>query len=88
MKFCLFVLKIWSGNRIRAYISGHFSGTNVRKMMCNNPNVDLAYMNAYMKFGEIHSICSQDIERKRNFETKLWDKPRATTLVQMCENGV
>ena len=24
-------------------------------------------MNAYIKFGEILSICSQDIERKRNF---------------------
>ena len=37
------------------------------KMMCNNPNVDLVNMNAYTKFGEILSICSQDIERKRNF---------------------
>ena len=24
-------------------------------------------MNAHLKFGEIMSICSQDIERKRNF---------------------
>ena len=39
---------------------------NVRKMMCNNPNVDVI-MNAYIKFGEILSICAQDIERKRNF---------------------
>ena len=35
-------------------------------MMCNNPNVDLFNMNAYIKFGEIVSICSQDIEGKRN----------------------
>ena len=35
-------------------------------MMCNNPNVDLVNMNAYIMFGEILSICSQDIERKRN----------------------
>ena len=45
-------------------------------MMCNNPNVDLVNMNAYIKFGEILSICSQDIERKRNFYVdqgpKLW----------------
>ena len=36
-------------------------------MMCNNPNVDPVNMNAYIKFGEILSIYSQDIERKRNF---------------------
>ena len=35
--------------------------------MCNNSTVDLVNMNAYMKFGEILSICSQDIERKQNF---------------------
>ena len=37
------------------------------KMMCNNPNIDLVNMNAYIKFGEILSTCSQDIERKQNF---------------------
>ena len=36
-------------------------------MMCNNPNLDLVNMIAYIKFGEILSICSQDIEWKRNF---------------------
>ena len=40
--------------------------------MCNDPSVDLVNMNAYMKFGEklmliSISICSQDIERSRNF---------------------
>ena len=35
-------------------------------MMCNNPNLNLVNMNAYMKFGEILSICSQDIEQKPN----------------------
>ena len=67
MKFCQFVLKILSGNEILAYIKGRNSGTNVRKMMCNNPNVDLVNMNAYIKFGEILSICCQAIERKQNF---------------------
>ena len=34
-------------------------------MTGNNPNLDVAYINAYMyiQFGEISSICSQDIER-------------------------
>ena len=41
----------------------------MRKMMCDNPNVDLVNMNAYIKFGEILSICSQDIEQKQNLGT-------------------
>ena len=35
-------------------------------MINNNPNLDIVNMNAYTKFGEILSICSQDIERKQN----------------------
>ena len=37
--------------------------------MCNNPKLDIAKMNADIKFGEILSIGSQDIEQKRNFCT-------------------
>ena len=36
-------------------------------MMCNNTKLDLAKMNAYIKFGEILQIGSQDIEPKRSF---------------------
>ena len=36
-------------------------------MICNNLNVDLVNMNECINFGEILSIRSQDIERKRNF---------------------
>ena len=46
---------------------GHNSDTNLPKMMCNNPKLDLVNMNAYIKFGEILSIGCQDIERKQNF---------------------
>ena len=49
-------------------------------MKCNNPNVDLANIIAYIKFGEILSIGSQDIEQ----EQKIWRKSRVVTLVQMC----
>ena len=48
-------------------IKNHFSGTNVGKMTCNNPKLDLVIMNVYFKFGEKMSVSSQDIERKRNF---------------------
>ena len=37
------------------------------KMTCNNSKLDLANINAYIKFSEHVSICSHDIERKRNF---------------------
>ena len=37
-------------------------------MTGNNPKLDHVNMNAYIKFGEILSICSQDIERKRNYD--------------------
>ena len=67
MKFCPFVLKILNRNEILAYIKGHYSVTNVRKRMCNNPKLDFVNMNAYIKFGEILSICSQDIEGKQIF---------------------
>ena len=36
-------------------------------MICNNPDVDLVNMIAYIKFGENMSICSQDIKSKQNF---------------------
>ena len=35
-------------------------------MTCDNSNLDLVNIDAYIKFGEILSICSQDIERKQN----------------------
>ena len=37
-------------------------------MTGNNPNLDLANINAYMKYGEIPSIESQDIEPKQYFD--------------------
>ena len=69
MKFCQFVLKIYlSRNKVLTSVEGHDSITNARKIMCNNPNPDVVDINAYTKFGEILSICSEDIERKGNYE--------------------
>ena len=64
VKFCQFVLEILSRNEIQTYIKGQYSSTDLRKCMCNNPKVDLVNMNAYITFGDILSICSQNIERK------------------------
>ena len=38
-----------------------------KKMTCNNPKLDLAKINAYVKFGEILPTASQNIEWNRNF---------------------
>ena len=62
---CPFVLKILSGNKILTSIKGHNSVINYEKITGNNPNLDLVNINALIKFGEIISICSRDIERKR-----------------------
>ena len=39
-------------------------------MMGNNPKLDHVNVDVHTKFGQILSICSQDIERKRNFGNK------------------
>ena len=65
-KFCQFVLKILSGNKILTAIKGHNSVKILRKMTGNIPKLDLVNVDVHTKFGRILSICSQDIERKRN----------------------
>ena len=43
--------------------------SRVRKTMTgNNPKLDLVNVDVHTKFGLILSICSQDIEQKRNSE--------------------
>ena len=64
--FCQFVLKILSGNEILTSIKGHNSVKILQKMTGNNPKLDLVNVHVHTKFGQILSICSQDIERKRN----------------------
>ena len=64
--FCEFVLKILSGNEILMSIKGRNSVQTLRKMMGNNPKLDLVNVDVHTKFGRILSIRSQDIERKQN----------------------
>ena len=66
VEFHLLFLKILSGNKILTSIKGHKYVKNVQKLMCNNPNLDLVNINAYAKFGQNPSNCSQDIEWKQN----------------------
>ena len=37
-------------------------------MTCTVSKIDVVNTNAYLKFGETLSICSQDIERKQTFD--------------------
>ena len=64
--FCQFVLKILSGKEILTSIKGRNSVKILRKMTDNNLKLDLVNVNVHTKFGQILSIRSQDIERKRN----------------------
>ena len=68
VRFCQFVLKILSGNKILTSIKGSNSGKILRKMTGNNPKLDVVNVDVYTKFGQILSIRSQDIERKRNYD--------------------
>ena len=64
--FCQFVVKILSGNKILTSIKGRNSVKILRKMTGNNPKLDHVNVDVLSKFGQILSICSQDIERKLN----------------------
>ena len=64
--FCLFVLKILSGNEILTSIKGRNSIKILRKMTGNNPKLDLVNDDLHTKFGQIPSIRPEHIERKRN----------------------
>ena len=57
---------LFSRNIILTSIKGYYSVTNKQNMEGSNPNIDLININAFTKFGEILSICSQDIEQKQN----------------------
>ena len=64
VKFCPFILKIWSKNQIlvNVLIKGCNSVANLRKTMIYNTNIDLVNDDVYIQFGLILSNRSQVIE--------------------------
>ena len=68
VKFCPFILKIWSKNQILESIKGRNSVANLRKTKIYNTNLDLVTDSVYTNFGLILSIRSQEIEQKPNFD--------------------
>ena len=71
VRFCQFVLKILSGNKIQTSVKGRNWVKILRKMTGNNPKLDLVNVDVQTKLRQILSIRSQDIERKRNFDVNL-----------------
>ena len=55
-------------------------------MTANNPYVDLVSINSHLKFGQNLSICSQDIEQKRNFGVNQGPKLWYNWKKMMCNN--
>ena len=72
--------KILSINKILTSIKGHNSVKNWPKITCIRHNMDLVFINAYTKFYQNSSICSEDIE-----ENTFLHQSRAITLVFINE---
>ena len=66
IKFCPFILKIWSKNQVIEVIKGRNSVANLRKTTIYNTNIDLVNGDVYTEFGLILSNRSQDIEKNPN----------------------
>ena len=62
-------------------IKGHNSVKILRKMTGSNTKVDVVNVDVHTKFGQILSICSRDIERKRNSDINQG----AVTPSKFCE---
>ena len=77
------IRKILSINKILTSIKGHNSVKNGPKTMCIRNNMDPVFINAYTKFYQTSTICSEDIFRKKTF---LYYS-RAITLLKMNEKS-
>ena len=66
VRFYQFALEILTENPILTSIKGHNCIKILQKMTGNNPKLDLNYVDVHTNFGQILSIRSRDIERKRN----------------------
>ena len=80
VRFCQFVLELLIGNKILTSIKGRNSAKILQTMTGNNPKPDLVNVDVHTKFGQILSIRSQDIERKR-----ICDMTRENTPSKFCE---
>ena len=56
---------------VKTSTQGHNSVINLWKMTGTNPNLDLANINAFIKFGQIISLSSKEIKQKWISDTNL-----------------
>ena len=80
-----FLLELLSRNKIPTSIKGYNFVINLRKLTHKNPDQELVNINAYANFGQIQSIFSPAIERKRNSEVNQGPS-RVITLLQTDGN--
>ena len=66
VKFCPFILKIWSKNLILESIKGRNSVANLRKTTIYFTNVDLVNDDVYTKFGLILSLLPASMKKIRS----------------------
>ena len=59
----------------------------MRKLACNNPNLDLVNIHTYTKFSEMLSFCSQDIERKQNYGGRNDGQPKYNIAPTFSKRG-
>ena len=64
VRFCPFILKLLSRNKIVTSIKGCKSVKILRNITGHNPKLDLVNVDVHTIFGQILSIHSQDIEWK------------------------
>ena len=83
VKFCPFILKIWSKNLILESIKGRNSVANLRKTTIYFTNVDLVNDDVYTKFVLILSIRSQD-----NKINDTWHIHCGMTRLHRSNNGL
>ena len=63
IKFCPFILKIWSKNQILESIKGRNSVANLRQTMNYNTNIDLVNDDVHTKFGLVLSIVLKTLSK-------------------------
>ena len=83
IKFCWFVNKIFSGNKVLTITKGHNCVVYLQKLMPNNPNQDLVNNNAYAILGYFYLFIHKILSRN-----KIWTiiMGHYITVLQICES--
>ena len=89
IKFCPFILKMWSKIQILESIKGRNSVANLQKTTIYNANIDLVNDDVYTKFGLILSIRFKTLSNQRTngpVNAHLIPWPTKAQNIQNLEN--